>query len=132
MSLPVRINPASLYSDAPYDYAVIAPAGGLVFTAGACPIDVEGRVKAVGNFVEQTRQALENLTVVLTAAGSGLHRVLKTTVYVVTADRPDLTLVWTVVQEWFAPARPASTLLGVSVLGYPNQLVEIEAVAVRA
>jgi enamine deaminase RidA (YjgF/YER057c/UK114 family) len=35
-----------------------------------------------------------------------------------------------VVEEAFAPARPPSTLLGVAILGYPDQLVEIEAIAV--
>jgi hypothetical protein len=40
--------------------------------------------------------------------------------------------VWRVVEEGFAPARPPSTLLGVAVLGYPGQLVEIEAVGLRS
>jgi enamine deaminase RidA (YjgF/YER057c/UK114 family) len=39
---------------------------------------------------------------------------------------------WRVVEERLAPARPPSTLLGVAALGYPEQLVEIEAVAVLA
>jgi enamine deaminase RidA (YjgF/YER057c/UK114 family) len=56
--------------------------------------------------------------------------VLKTTVYVVAADRSELVRVWDVVAERFGDARPPSTLLGVSFLGYPEQLVEIEAVAV--
>jgi enamine deaminase RidA (YjgF/YER057c/UK114 family) len=36
------------------------------------------------------------------------------------------------VEDTFAPSRPPSTLLGVAVLGYPGQLVEIEAVAVAS
>jgi hypothetical protein len=36
------------------------------------------------------------------------------------------------VEEGFAPARPPSTLLGVAVLGYPGQLVEIEAVGLTS
>ena len=39
---------------------------------------------------------------------------------------------WRVVEESFAPARPPSTLLGVAALGYPGQLVEIEAVALAS
>jgi hypothetical protein len=50
-------------------------------------------------------------------------------VYVVTTDRADLGIVWDAVQASpFAPA--ASTLLGVALLGYEGQLVEIEATAV--
>ena len=36
------------------------------------------------------------------------------------------------VHRWFAPHEPPATLLGVSVLGYPDQLVEVEAVAAVA
>jgi len=54
--------------------------------------------------------------------------VLKTTVYVASSDRAQLVRVWRVVEESFAPARPPSTLLGVAALGYPGQLVEVEAV----
>jgi len=66
---------------------------------------------------------------VLESAGSGFERVLKTTVYVVAEERADLVRTWEAVEEAFAPARPPSTLLGVALLGYPEQLVEIEAVA---
>jgi len=54
---------------------------------------------------------------------------VKTTVYVVAAEREDLVRVWRVVAAALAPARPPSTLLGVSFLGYPEQLVEIEGIA---
>ena len=53
---------------------------------------------------------------------------LKTTVYVVTGDRSDLSEVWRVIQE-SEVAAAASTLLGVSLLGYEGQLVEVEAIA---
>jgi len=114
----------------PYDYATVAPAGGLVFTAGACPLDAAGTVVAPGDLEAQARQALDNLEVTLSAAGSSLSDVLKTTVYVAASDRSELVRVWTVVEERFGAARPPSTLLGVHLLGFRDQLVEIEAVAV--
>lgn len=129
MKSPERINPWTLYDGAPYDYASLAPSGTLLFTAGACPLDAEGKVVAPGDFEAQARQALDNLDATLTAAGSRLSDVLKTTVYVAATDRSELLRVWAVVEERFAPARPPSTLLGVSVLGYRDQLVEIEAIA---
>ena len=119
-----------LFRGTPYDYVAVASEGSLVFTAGACPLDADGRVVAVGDHEGQARQALANLRAALAEAGSGFDHVLKSTVYVVAADRAELVRTWNVVEEAFAPARPPSTLLGVSLLGYPDQLVEIEAVAV--
>ena len=118
-----------LFPGTPYEYAAVAPEGSLVFTAGACPLDSKGRVVGEGH-EEQARQALANLRTVLADQGSGFEHVLKTTVYVVTQDRTELVRAWNVVEEAFAPSRPPSTLLGVALLGYPEQLVEIEAIAV--
>jgi enamine deaminase RidA (YjgF/YER057c/UK114 family) len=126
---PQQVRPVGLYQDVPYDYAAIAPAGGLVFTAGACPLDSVGGVVAPGDLEAQARQALDNLLVALAAADSSPAQVLKTTIYVVAGDRSELVRVWNVVAERLRPARPPSTLLGVALLGYPEQLVEIEAVA---
>jgi enamine deaminase RidA (YjgF/YER057c/UK114 family) len=44
-------------------------------------------------------------------------------------ERDDLVQVWDAVAAGLAPSRPPSTLLGVTGLGYPDQLVEIDAVA---
>ena len=129
---PQPVRPAPLYREAPYDYAAIAPEARLVFTAGACPLDPGGHVVAPGDFEGQARQALDNLLVALAAAGSGPAQVLKTTIFVVAGNRADLVRVWDVIAGGFGGARPPSTLLGVAMLGYPGQLVEIEAVALCA
>ena len=118
-----------LFPGTPYEYASVAPEGSLVFTAGACPLDAEGRVVAAGDHEEQARRAIANLKAALAGVGSSFEQVLKTTVYVVAQDRSELVRTWSVVEEAFAPASPPSTLLGVSLLGYPDQLVEVEAVA---
>jgi enamine deaminase RidA (YjgF/YER057c/UK114 family) len=57
--------------------------------------------------------------------------VLRTTVWVASSDRADLVTAWQVVRETFGTWDPPSTLLGVTVLGFPGQLVEVEATAVR-
>jgi enamine deaminase RidA (YjgF/YER057c/UK114 family) len=119
-----------LYGDVPYAYAALAPPGALVFTAGACPLDADGVIVAPGDVGRQARQAMANLAEALTAAGSGLTDVLKTTVYVASADRGDLVTAWQVIHAALGAHDAPSTLLGVAVLGYPGQLVEIEAVAV--
>jgi enamine deaminase RidA (YjgF/YER057c/UK114 family) len=130
---PEFVSPPALHAGAPYEYAAIAPAGSrLVFVAGACPLNDAGEVVAPGDYEQQAHAALENLKVALEAAGSGFDRVLKTTVYVASADRAQLVRVWAVVEETFSPARPPSTLLGVATLGYSGQLVEIEAIGLAA
>ena len=125
------INPPELYDGVPYSYVAVTPAGNTVFTAGACPLDPEGAIVAPGDVAGQTRQTLDNLVVALRAAGSGLEDVVKTTVYVASSDQADLLAAWEVVEAEFGNDGPPSTLLGVSVLGFTGQLVEIEAVALR-
>jgi enamine deaminase RidA (YjgF/YER057c/UK114 family) len=129
MTVPL-IRAERLYDGVPYAYAAIARAGDLVFTAGACPLDEDGLVVAPGDVGLQARQAVANLAEALRAAGSGLPDVLKTTVYVASADRGDLVMAWDVIRSAFGEHDAPSTLLGVATLGYAGQLVEIEAVAV--
>jgi enamine deaminase RidA (YjgF/YER057c/UK114 family) len=117
-----------LFAGVPYDYAAVAPAGAILFTAGACPLDEEGRVVAPGDYRAQARRALENLTAVLHLHGADMADLVRTTLYVV-GSRHQLVQVWEVVEAGLAPHRPPSTLLGVSALGYRDQLVEIDAIA---
>jgi enamine deaminase RidA (YjgF/YER057c/UK114 family) len=126
------IDTSSLYAGVPYSYAAIAPPTSTVFTAGACPLDANGGVVSRGDVAGQTRQVLDNLLVALDAAGCRPQDVVKTTVYVATTDDADLAVVWRLVEEVFGTPGPPSTLLGVTVLGWPGQLVEIEAVATRS
>lgn len=123
------INPPELYDGVPYSYVAVAPEGGTVFTAGACPLDADGGVVGAGDVAAQMRQTLDNLVVALRAAGCGLDDVVKTTVYVASSDHADLLSAWAVVEEHFGSDGPPSTLLGVAALGFTGQLVEIEAVA---
>ena len=125
------IETSSLYPGVPYSYAAVAPPGSTVFTAGACPLDASGGVVGRGDVAGQTRQTLDNLLLALDAAGCGPEDVVKTTVYVATTDDADLAVTWRFVEEVFGAQGPPSTLLGVTVLGWPGQLVEIEAVAAR-
>ena len=61
--------------------------------------------------------------------GANLDDVLSTRVLVATTRQPDLVVAWDVVREAFGDHDAPSTLLGVTVLGYPHQLVEVEAIA---
>jgi enamine deaminase RidA (YjgF/YER057c/UK114 family) len=128
--MPARlIHSDQLYPAAPYAYASVAPPGSLIFTAGACPVDKNGNVTAVNDYARQAEYTMANLVTALAAAGASLADVLKTTVYVASADPSDLHDVWQVVRAAFGAHDAPSTLLGVSVLGYRGQLVEVEAIA---
>ncbi len=120
----------ALTQEVPYAYAAVAP-GGAVYAAGACPLDEVGDVVSPGDVAGQAERVMQNLDLALHAAGCGLDDVLKTTVYVTSDDRADLVTAWNVVRAAFGDHDPPSTLLGVAVLGYPDQLVEVEAVAAR-
>jgi len=123
------IRTERLTAKAPYAYAAVV--GDLVFTAGACPLDADGRTVAVGDVAGQARQVMANLETALRAAGAELTDVVKTTVYVASTRQADLVAAWDVVHAAFGDHEAPSTLLGVTVLGYDDQLVEVEAVALR-
>jgi enamine deaminase RidA (YjgF/YER057c/UK114 family) len=130
-SSPVQlIRPPELSERAPYAYAAVTQdVSRLIFTAGACPLDASGEIVRVGDFAGQAEQVMANLTVALRAAGAGLTDVVKTTVYVASQRQEDLRAAWEVVSRQFGDHAVPSTLLGVAVLGYRDQLVEVEAVA---
>ncbi|MCZ2819221.1 RidA family protein [Modestobacter sp. VKM Ac-2977] len=124
------VRTAKLSSVAEYAYAAVLPAHTqIVFCAGACPIDLTGAVVEVGDVAAQTRRALANLQTALEEAGASYSTVVRTTIYVASSRQSDLVAAWDVTHATFAENEPPSTLLGVAALGYANQLVEIDAIA---
>jgi enamine deaminase RidA (YjgF/YER057c/UK114 family) len=115
-----------------YAYAATAPltSARAVWTAGACPLDSDGATVAVGDYAGQARQVMRNLEEALLGAGATLNDVVKTTVYVASSRQNDLVQAWQVVREHMGAHDAPSTLLGVAALGYADQLVEVEAIAV--
>ncbi len=92
------VHADSLYTDAPYAYASIAPRGSLIFTAGACPLDDKGEAVGVGDARAQASLAVANLATALAESGGTLADVLKTTVFAASAERADLVAAWDVVR----------------------------------
>ena len=112
------------------DAAGSAPAGArLIFLAGACPLEDDGSTAAVGDYAGQAARCIETLTLALDAAGATLQDVISTRVLVASSRRDDLGAAWAVVRAAFGDHDVPSTLFGVTVLGYTDQPVEIEAVA---
>jgi enamine deaminase RidA (YjgF/YER057c/UK114 family) len=100
-----------------------------IYLAGACPLDAEGRTVTPGDVAGQARQCVSNLVTALEAADAGLQDVIFTRVLVATSHQEELVEAWEVVHDAFGAHDVPSTLFGVTVLGYRDQLVEIEAVA---
>ncbi|MFE5023869.1 RidA family protein [Streptomyces sp. NPDC056656] len=124
------IRSSSLSDVAEYAYAATAPAEArLIFLAGACPLNEDGSTAAVGDYAGQAARAVENMRTALTESGATLGDVISTRVLVASTRREDLVTAWEVVRDAFGDHDVPSTLMGVTVLGYDDQLVEIEGVA---
>jgi enamine deaminase RidA (YjgF/YER057c/UK114 family) len=127
--MTVTLIRAPLLAPAPYAHAATIPVDArLLFLAGSCPLTADGAVIA-GGVAAQTAQSLDNLEAALLAAGAAITDVVATRVLVASTDRAELVEAWNVVHERFGAHDVPSTLVGVTELGYPGQLVEIEATA---
>jgi enamine deaminase RidA (YjgF/YER057c/UK114 family) len=126
-----KSNPPGLHQPPGYHHIVTVQPTAMVYLAGQCPLDADGRLCGEDNLLEQVDQVLLNLATALTAAGTTPRNVVRTVVYVVTPERDELAAVWVRLRgsELAEAFSSASTLLGVTQLGFPGQLVEIEATA---
>jgi enamine deaminase RidA (YjgF/YER057c/UK114 family) len=131
MVTAVRLIRSTTLSDvAEYAYAATAPKDArLIFLAGACPLDDNGATAAVGDYAGQAAVCIDTMTRALADAGATLEDVISTRVLVASTKQEDLVTAWEVVRDAFGEHDVPSTLMGVTVLGYADQLVEIEAVA---
>jgi enamine deaminase RidA (YjgF/YER057c/UK114 family) len=126
-----RLDVPGLHQTPGYAHVSLAT-GRQVHLAGQCPLDSSGRLVGHGDVAEQTRQVAANALAALEAAGVAPEQVVRTVIYVASSQRPDLTTAWdTLLASPLVPAfTTASTLVGVTVLGFPDQLVELDVTAV--
>ena len=112
------------FQGAPYSQAI--KANGFVYVAGQVALK-PGDTDISGDTIqEQTEQALANLRAILEAAGSGLDRLVKTTVYL--TDLGDFAAMNEVYARHVGDTPPARSTFEVAKLP-SGALVEIEAVA---
>lgn len=128
--LPVIRSPRLSHADYS-DASVIRADKEIVLLAGVCPLNDEGAVVHPGDVAAQTRKVLENMDLVLSRCHVSLEDVAFLRILVVAERSEELGSAWTEVREHFGSHEMPATLQGVSVLGYPGQLVEIEPFAVR-
>ena len=109
----------------PYSQAIRA--NGFIFCSGQIPIDPAAGAVTATTAADQARQAITNLQNVLEAAGSGLGKVVKTTVFL--GDMNDFAAVNVVYAELFGGTKPARSCVQAARL--PKDVkIEIEAIAV--
>jgi enamine deaminase RidA (YjgF/YER057c/UK114 family) len=104
--------------------------GGRLFVAGQVPVDADRNVLGLGDPAAQARQCLTNLVTLITHHGFSPRDIHQLTVYVV-GPHANLIEAWGAVTAFFDVNVPPATLLGVTVLGFVDQLVEIDAVVER-
>jgi 2-iminobutanoate/2-iminopropanoate deaminase len=108
----------------PYSQAI--KTNGLIFASGQIPTDPQTGQFVPGGIGEQTEQVLKNLAAVLEAAGSGLNRVLKTTVFL--ADMGEFAAMNEVYAKFFKEEPPARATVEAARLPRDAR-VEIDAIA---
>jgi reactive intermediate/imine deaminase len=125
--MPTRhIQPTTTHPTTGYSHAVVTE-GALVHVSGQVAFDRERKLVGRGDIAAQALQVYANLKAVLEAAGSGLERIVKLTVYI--TDPRFTPAVREARSKYLKEPYPASTLVVVAGLAEPELLVEIEAVA---
>jgi enamine deaminase RidA (YjgF/YER057c/UK114 family) len=126
-----RINPDQLHAPPGYHHVTVVEAGRTAFLAGQCPIDASGALVGEGDINAQIDQVAENAVIALAAVDALPSHVVRTVVYVVGDERSVLAAAWErLTQSPIGAAfTTASTLLGVTQLGFPGQLIEVDLTA---
>ena len=108
----------------PYSQAI--KANGFIFASGQIAIDPATQQVIAGDLAAQTDRVLRNLSEILEAAGSGLGRVVRTTVFL--KNMGEFTAMNEVYAKYFSSAPPARSTVEVSRLP-KDVLVEIDVIA---
>lgn len=127
-----QVNPAELYDGAAFglSQAVIDEQSGLVYISGQVAWDHQFQITS--DTVEgQTKKALENLKIVLAAAGSSVEKLLRVRAYVRGELGEQMKVIAPIFADFVGAHRPVFTGIGVTSLASPETLVEIEAIARR-
>ena len=126
--MPLQVfKPETVHPTTGYSHAVRH--GNTVYVAGQVAQDRQGNLVGQGDIAAQVDQVYQNLKAVLEAAGSGLDKVTKLTVY--TTKLEYRAAIAEGRMRYFGPLNhfPASTFVVISSLATPDYLVEIEAIA---
>ncbi|MFF9505894.1 RidA family protein [Streptomyces sp. NPDC014724] len=126
-----RINPDQLHPTPGYHHITVVEAGRTAYLAGQCPLDRSGTLVGPGDLDAQIDQVVANSLAALAAVGAEPSRVVRSVIYVVSDDVTVLGAAWRgLTGSAIGPAfTTASTLLGVTRLGFRGQLIELDLTA---
>jgi enamine deaminase RidA (YjgF/YER057c/UK114 family) len=125
------VNPWSWQDGFGFSQAIeVSGAQRTIFCAGQTSTDEEGKPVHLNDMRGQINQAMDNLETVLGDSGAGLSDVVRLNYYTTDVDLLLEAYDAIVGRLGEADCQPASTLLGVASLAFPELLVEIEATAV--
>ena len=108
--------------------AVVEARGSLVFVSGMTARRPDGSIAGIGDIEAQTRQVCENIKAAMESAGGSLDHVCRVDVYV--RNMEHFQQIHKVRREYFKAPLPASTLVEVTKLAFPEYLIEISAIGV--
>ena len=125
----VGTNPASVSPPIKphYSNSVRTESGPLLFIAGQVALDADGKLVGEGDIRAQATQVLENIRNIVEANGGGMADIVQVTVYV--RDIDAFNSVSDIRESYFPSDGPASAIVEVSALAWPEFLIEISAVA---
>lgn len=112
---------------APFLLSQAIKANGFVFVSGQAAIGDNGEIVGEGDFDRQAEQAFGNLDRALRAAGSGLDKVVKVTIFLRSME--NFAKIVELRRRWFSAPYPTDSIIEVSSLYSPKALIEIEAIA---
>ncbi|MFF4393181.1 RidA family protein [Streptomyces sp. NPDC001552] len=123
-----RINPEQLHETPGYHHITVVEAGRTAYLAGQCPLDRSGSLVGSGSLEVQVDQVVANALAALAAVDAEPKHVVRSVIYVRSDDRDVLGVAWRrLTDSALGPAfTTASTLLGVSQLGFTGQLIEVD------
>jgi enamine deaminase RidA (YjgF/YER057c/UK114 family) len=101
---------------------------GIIYISGQYSHDTTDAVTAVGDFAAQVRQTVKNIDLVLAGFNVTKYNIADMTIYLTNPPEQAVPLV-PLLQEYLGKHRPAATVIGVTSLWYPEQLIEIRVVA---
>lgn len=104
--------------------------GDLIFLSGQASINDAGEIVGPDDVNAQIEHAMSNIKRALEAAGSGIQRIFKVTVYL--TDMANFEHIMAMRHRYFSEPWPADTTVGVQALALPGLLVELDVIATRA
>jgi len=128
-SKSVGTNPASVAPPMKphYSNSIRTESGPLLFIAGQVALDADGKLVGDGDIRAQATQVLENIRAIVEANGAAMADIAQVTVYV--RDIEAFNSISDIRERYFPSDGPASAIVEVSALAWPEFLIEIAAVA---